>query len=53
MKTKLTSRAQDLKNDDPKTIPEIDAGKTQDSKVVENTDKVHDFFTYLKNQTPI
>ena len=36
------------KNDDPKTIPEIDAGKTQDSKVVENTDKVHDFFTYLK-----
>nr|WP_072537009.1 hypothetical protein [Anaerococcus mediterraneensis] len=36
------------KNDAPKNIPEIDAGKTQDSKVVENTDKVHDFFTYLK-----
>lgn len=35
-------------NEDPKNIPEIDGGKTEDSKVVENTDKVHDFFTYLK-----
>ncbi len=32
----------------PEKIKEIDAGKTEDSKVVENTDKVHDFFTYLK-----
>ncbi|MBS4872025.1 MAG: hypothetical protein KHZ78_04225 [Peptoniphilus sp. oral taxon 375] len=33
---------------DPKNIPEIDAGKTENAIVDKETDKVHDFFTYLK-----
>lgn len=33
---------------DPKAIPEIDAGKTENAVVSEDTDKVFDFFTYLK-----
>ena len=32
----------------PENIPEVDAGKTENSKVVSDTDKVIDFFTYLK-----
>lgn len=33
---------------DPKAIPEIDAGKTENAVVSEDTDRVHDFFSYLK-----
>lgn len=33
---------------DPKDIPEIDAGKTENAIVDPDTDKVFDFFTYLK-----
>lgn len=33
---------------DPKTIPEVDAGTTQDSKVISDTAKVIDFFSELK-----
>ncbi len=36
------------KDDDPTKIPDIDAGKTENAVVDEETDKVHDFFTYLK-----
>lgn len=36
------------KNDDPSKIPEVDAGKTENAIVDKDTDKVHDFFTYLK-----
>ena len=32
----------------PKDIPEIDAGKTENAIVDKDTDKVFDFFTYLK-----
>lgn len=32
----------------PENIPEVDADKTENSKVVSDTDKVIDFFTYLK-----
>lgn len=32
----------------PKLIPEVDAGKTQDSKVIADTAKVIDFFSELK-----
>ena len=33
---------------DPSSIPEIDAGKTNNAIVDSNTDKVYDFFAYLK-----
>lgn len=36
------------KDDDPTKIPEIDAGKTENAIVDKDTDKVFDFFTYLK-----
>ena len=32
----------------PKAIPEIDGGKTDKGVINEDTDKVYDFFTYLK-----
>lgn len=36
------------KDDDPTKIPEIDAGETENAIVDKDTDKVFDFFTYLK-----
>lgn len=35
-------------DENPKDIPEIDAGKTENAIVDKDTDKVFDFFTYLK-----
>lgn len=35
-------------DENPKDIPEIDAGKTENAVVDKDTDKVFDFFTYLK-----
>ena len=35
-------------DEDPKAIPEIDGGKTENAVVSEDTDKVHNFFSYLK-----
>ncbi|MDU5806488.1 MAG: hypothetical protein E6Z55_03340 [Peptoniphilus harei] len=35
-------------DEDPKNIPEVDGGKTENSTVVDDTDKIIDFFAYLK-----
>lgn len=44
---KINGKGSDT-DENPKDIPEIDAGKTENAIVDKDTDKVFDFFTYLK-----